>query len=548
MKWYPTRGLWIFLSQFSLVLACSHGAAPVAQPVAPGTLRGTLSLQVTSAKPKTVLFNAAAFAERLDGPLRRELKEHAFELSDNEARQHLIVHVRDAGRGTGTVRFFCELEFYVYSKWPGALDFGRNQGQTADGELSDAAPNLHASFRIENRRREQAGEGTEIDQGAQYCAEQLTTELLKLRERAPALVEASPAPVSTEPGVARAKTPTAPQPPLQFPAAFEVVRSLEVAPGNLTVTPAGQIIVSLHQFFQPEFPVAAVDDSGSLTEFAKDAQLDSVLGVQSDENGVVWLLDNGMKSTKKARLVGYHSVREKVVADIDLTSVMPKDAFFNDLVIDLDHEAAYLADPAGGKNAAIVVVDLKTGKARRLLEGHKSVTPEDIDLVVDGETLEIQRPDGTVQRPRVGVNPLAADARNEWLHFGPMHGSSLYRIRTESLRDPSLSPETLSRAVERFSDKPITDGISIDRKGNVYLGDLPNNAIVRISPAGEMSTIASGPELSWVNDFSFGPDGHLYAVVNQLHRSPPFGRGADLTKPPFLIIKLEPEARGIVGR
>lgn len=114
MKRYPTLGLWIFIGLISLVLACSRGAAPVEAPVAPGTLRGTLSLQVTSSKPQAVLFNAAEFAERLDAPLRRELKAHAFELRDADAREHLIVHVRDAGRGTGTVRFFCDLEFYVY--------------------------------------------------------------------------------------------------------------------------------------------------------------------------------------------------------------------------------------------------------------------------------------------------------------------------------------------------------------------------------------------------------------------------------------------------
>jgi sugar lactone lactonase YvrE len=160
----------------------------------------------------------------------------------------------------------------------------------------------------------------------------------------------------------------------------------------------------------------------------------------------------------------------------------------------------------------------------------------------------MQQPGGAVVRPRVGLNPIAADAHNEWLYFGPMHGTSLYRIKTALLRDGSLSSEKLAQAVERFSEKPITDGISIDDDGNVYLADLPNNAVVSVSKSGEISTIAADPRLSWVDAFSFGPDGELYAVVNQLHLSPPFQGGKDATRAPFLIIKIPTETRGTVGR
>jgi sugar lactone lactonase YvrE len=537
---------WLPFTFLSLSFACSQTSSHVEAPVPPGTLREPIALHVTSAKRPSLLFNSVAFAELLDARARARLKERSFRLKEDGARQHLVVHVREAGRGTGHVRFFCEFEVYVYANLPGPLGFGRNRIQDEKGAVAGERPLLQKSLRIENHRRSQKGSGGELRQGADYCAGELSVELARLRDSALPLVVTTPSEASEPTGEANVASLPGKKPAVA--PAFEIVRRLDVAPGNLTLTPNGRIIVSLHQFFRPNFPVAWVDEKGGLHEFAQEAHLDSVLGVQSDENGVVWMLDNGMKATHRARLVGYHSVRQRVVADIDLTLVMPKDAFFNDLVIDLDHQVAYLADPAGGANAALVIVDLPTGKARRVLEGHKSVIAEDIELVVEGAPLEIERPDGSVLRPRVGLNPIAADKNNEWLYFGPMHGTTLYRVPTAALRDENLSEEALAKAVERFSERPITDGISIDDDGNIYLADLPNNGVVRVSSAGVMTTLARGPELSWVDAFSFGPDGALYAVVNQLHKSAPLNRGKDVTTPPFLVVKLKTEVGGTVGR
>lgn len=511
-------------------------------PPQPGALSGSVSVQFTSSSKELMLWsNSADFSKAMEPAVRRGLKDTKWELSGKAAEQHLVVNVKDSGRGMGKVSAYCDLEIYLYAKWPGELAHSRNPAQDEKGALSNQKPLLHLSLFLEDKRRKRGAGRTALGEGAKYCAKHVVSELNALRETAPpALPVVKKAPTKKPAPVAEAAPPA--------PIDFSVSHELQQGPGNLTVTPMGVLIVSLHQFFDPAYPVAIVAEDGSLSEFAAEAQLDSVLGVQSDENGVVWLLDNGMKSTKKPRLVGYHSVRKKIVADIDLSSVAPPNAFFNDLVIDLDHQTAYLAEPAGGDNAAVVVVDLESGKSRRLLEGHVSVMPEDVDLVVDGKSLELLLPSGKRIQPRVGVNPIAADANNEWLYFGPMHGLSLYRVKTSDLRDPALSKEQLAKRVERFSDKPICDGISMDRDGNIYLGDLAHDALVRISPDGQSRRIATDPRLSWLDAFSFGPDGKLYGVANQLHRSARLHGGKDETIKPFLIVDFVSEAGGVIGR
>ncbi len=347
-----------------------------------------------------------------------------------------------------------------------------------------------------------------------------------------------------------------------FPAAapvLEEVALLEQGPGNIAVTPDGRILVSLHQFFSPRYPVAELTDQGALMPFPNQAwsggdvrsgvALDSVLGIQSDGTGIVWMLDNGMRSGVTPKLVGWDSRHDKLARVIYLNQpVTPENAFVNDLAVDERHDVVYIADPAGGANAALIVVDLTTGLARRVLEGHSSVVPEDVDLVIDGTPVRVKRPDGSVVRPRIGVNPIALDARAEWLYFGPMHGTSLYRLATRDLLDPKLGPQALASRVERHGDKPICDGISMDTAGNIYVTDVGSNALGVIEGDGRYRVLVADTRLSWPDAFSFGPDGYLYTVANQLHRTSVLNAGTEAVDPPYRVFRLRPLAPGVPGR
>jgi sugar lactone lactonase YvrE len=350
--------------------------------------------------------------------------------------------------------------------------------------------------------------------------------------------------------MAWACTHTHPQPEFgeDTAATLEIVAQLDTGPGNITVTPTGIIVVSLHQFYGHDLRVASIDDHGRLRSFAAAANVNSVLGLQADARGVVWLLDNAMRGGTARRLVAWDPSEANLVADIDLTNVTTDQSFLNDLAVDPARNTVYIADPAGGADAAIIVVDVVRRTARRVLQGHQSVIPEDIDLVIDGNPVRIRADDGAEIRPRVGINPIAIDKHGEWLYYGPMHGRSMYRIRTADLRNAGLAPDALATKPERWSDKPICDGISIDNGGNVYLGDLANNAIGVIGSDRKYRVLIADPRLSWVDAFSFGDDGFLYAVVNQLHRSAVLNGGKSTTRPPYLIVKFRPLSGGTIGR
>jgi sugar lactone lactonase YvrE len=350
-----------------------------------------------------------------------------------------------------------------------------------------------------------------------------------------------------------------------LPAAdLEVVAKLPVGPGNITLTPDNRIIMSLHPFYSPDKRVVELVRGGKLLPFpdanwnsgdlSTDDSFDSVLGIQCDGKGVVWMPDNGIRSGSIPRLVGWDTVKNRLARIIHLgppaippQPVFPDNAFFNDLAVDLKNNAIYISHSAI-EDSALIVVDLRTGKARRVLQSHASMVPENTDIVINGKALNFTLPDAGRLKLLIGVNPIALDSSDEWLYYGTMNGNSMYRIRTSVLADAGLTNEQLAQYVERFSEKPICDGISLDNEGNIYISDLESHAIGIIGQDRKYKKLVSDPRISWPESFSFGPDGYLYFVASQLHLSAPLNEGKNKAKPPFYVFRVKALAPGVVGR
>jgi sugar lactone lactonase YvrE len=350
-----------------------------------------------------------------------------------------------------------------------------------------------------------------------------------------------------------------------FASELEVVAQLPVAPGNVTVTPSNRIILTLHPFYSPKLKVVELAKDGSLIPFpnadwhthnAKTTLAwDTVLGIQCDKRGVVWVLDSGTEDGSIPKLVGWDTVRDRLYKVIHLTqpavvlpTILPDSVFVNDLAVDRTNDAIYISHSAGSDESAIIVVDLETSRVRRVLRGHPSVKPENVQLKINGRTLDYTLPDSGRFNLLIGVNPIALDAKDEWLYFAPMNGKSMYRIRTADLLNSQFTDEQLGQKVERFSDKPICDGLSIDNAGNIYISDLQSNTLSVITPNREFKELLTDPRISWLESFSYGPDGFLYFVSSQLHLSAPLNEGKNQAKPPFYVLRTKPLAPGVIGR
>ncbi|VEP15294.1 conserved hypothetical protein [Hyella patelloides LEGE 07179] len=340
--------------------------------------------------------------------------------------------------------------------------------------------------------------------------------------------------------------------------------SSEHPPGNIAITPQGRLIMSQHQFFGAPLRVVEVMDNGSVVAFPNEAWssepnsngvgLHTVLGLRSDENGVVWMLDRAKPASEAdpssgngqpGKIVAWDTINNELYQVIYIPQPIIKDSpFLNDLAVDLEHNAIYITDTAGGNDSALIVVDLNTGFSRRVLEGDRSTRPEDIAMVIDDRTITLAG-----EPAKIGVNPITVDPDNQWVYYAPMSGTSLYRIATADLLDESLSSEELSSKVQRYGDKPICDGITVDGAGNVYITSITDNAIGVVEPSGNYRTLYQDDNLlRWTDGMAFSKDNYVYVTLNQLHNSPPLNNDENAAQPPFYLVRFPALASGKVGR
>ncbi|RMF27272.1 MAG: hypothetical protein D6756_02185, partial [Cyanobacteria bacterium J083] len=176
--------------------------------------------------------------------------------------------------------------------------------------------------------------------------------------------------------------------------------SLNNPPGNIAVTPQGKIILSQHQFFGSPLKVLELLPNGKTKPFPSKTWnkqlnptkigLHNVLGLRADKNGIVWLLDNSPAEGQPGKILAWDTIQDRLHRIIYLpATVMVKNSLLNDLAVDLDHNAIYITDTAPGETSALIVVDLKTGFARRVLQGDKSTIAEDIPMVIDGKIIKL---------------------------------------------------------------------------------------------------------------------------------------------------------------
>ena len=208
---------------------------------------------------------------------------------------------------------------------------------------------------------------------------------------------------------------------------------------------------------------------------AQTELFDTVLGVVIDRFNRLWTIDHGNHGLRAARIVAIDLDTNEILREQRLGSdIAPPGSFLQDLQVSADGNTIVIADASfWRKSPAIIVYDVPTGEARRLLESHPSVSAED-HLIRNGD--RDMKFLGGIVALRGGIDGIALGP--EWLYYAAISGSGLYRVRLRDLRDKSLPPRQLANRVERVGDKPLSDGLSID----VEWTGCDSGRIVRAAP------------------------------------------------------------------
>jgi sugar lactone lactonase YvrE len=327
---------------------------------------------------------------------------------------------------------------------------------------------------------------------------------------------------------------------------YEVAGTVQQQPTGVAISQTDRIFVNFPRHAQIPSPSVGELRDGALIPYP-DAQMNAWDGqpgdsarrcfvcahtVHVDAGDTLWILDPA--NPGHAGVVPGGAKLVKVDLATNLVSriytfdgdVAPAGSYLNKVRIARGH--AFITDSDLG---ALVVLDLETGKARRVLESEPCTKAEPgVSLAIDGQLVKF---------PPVHADGIAIDPGFEHVYFKALIGRTIYRVAVSALLEPTLSPADLGRRVETVAISEPTGGMEFDSQGNLYLTGVQEDAIKVLRPNGHIEFFARAVDFLWPDTIAISRAGDLVFTASQLHLMPGYNDGVDRRTPPYKIFRLK---------
>lgn len=337
---------------------------------------------------------------------------------------------------------------------------------------------------------------------------------------------------------------------------FEIIAEFDgPGPSGIVVLPNGRTFVG--------FPRHAVDHKGatlgelvdgkvvpypssemSLPGNVPERCLVSVHGMTMDRSGRLWLIDDGKRAGQPlqpgaAKIVCIDAATNRVVHKIILKApVLLPDSHMNDLRVSLSHGSqgtVFVTDSSFGTSPGLVIVDVATQRARRVLTRHSAILPETGFLaIVEGEPRRYIP--GHPQLVSGGVDGIALTKDEKRLYFAPLTSRRLYSLSVDLLADPASDDAVLGPAVRDEGEKGVADGLALDDQNRMYTTNYEHDCILRRDPDGSFKMMLRDPR-ALSPDGIFATADHVYCTFGQWNRLAAFNEGKERRVAPYLLIR-----------
>ena len=301
---------------------------------------------------------------------------------------------------------------------------------------------------------------------------------------------------------------------------------------GVAVAPDGRIFVNFPRWEQDvSISVAEVGKTGKLAAYP-DAVWNSfraaepagagqrfvcVQSVTCDRQGNLWVLDPAapglaFEVTGGPKLVQIDLARNQVARTYMFgDSVAPQGSYLNDIRFTPDGHRAVLTN--SGQPGCLVVLDVASGRARRVLDGHPS-TQFQQGLVMTVEGKPLRRLDG--ETAEFSADGIAIDTTGEYVYWQATTGTTMFRAPLKALFDEKLSKSQQGDAVEKFAPTFIADGYWMARSGHLYVTSCADNTVKRMNPDRTFTVVARDSRFNWPDSMAEGADGSIYVTCSHI--------------------------------
>lgn len=323
---------------------------------------------------------------------------------------------------------------------------------------------------------------------------------------------------------------------------IELVKQFDHQVTGISVSETGRVFVNFPRWTEDTaVSVAELTPDGQVTTYPdaewnawRNAKKDEVTpgdhwvcvqSIVADGRGKLWVLDPAAPAQSQlvaggAKLVAIsldtNAVVQTILFDEDAA---PQGSYLNDVRFSNDGAYAFITD--SGVKGALLVVDLASGKAVRVLDGDPT-TQVKKGLVVTADGQPLRRPDG--RGIEFSADGIALSNDGQYLYWQAIKGDTLYRIATSVLLGAGCNGDDVSGQVENFGRNGVADGLLIaSGTERMYITAPEDNAVksrdLAQGPSAPLETVVRDERLRWPDTFSQGPDGTIYLTTSHIQDS-----------------------------
>ena len=324
---------------------------------------------------------------------------------------------------------------------------------------------------------------------------------------------------------------------------------LDYPPGNLAVAPNGHVYFNYHPFAHANrFAEATVFEwaDGQISPFpslAAQKEFRGTFGMTIDQQNRIWFVEPANLDFDHTRLWAFDLQTRRKVLFFEFPGKAAQ--FAQDLRVTADGKQVLLADTGLFRftTPKLYVFSIADQTFQVALDSGPCIQPEDWLM---------QTPYGPHRLAWgllnfvVGLDGIEISTDQNWVYLAAMTSSRLCRVPLAAVLDPSLNPADLAHKVEDLGQKPMSDGITLDKAGHVILTDVEHGGLMAFDLASKKATtLARSKEIIWADGVVTGPDGALYftdsaipAYIGPLAGPP--DRSTLQAHQPYTIYRLRP--------
>lgn len=308
--------------------------------------------------------------------------------------------------------------------------------------------------------------------------------------------------------------------------------------------PAGLALARTGALFITVEPSSSGDDNQLLrmtdgvglpypTSAAQQTDFTAASDVALTSDGRLLVVDHGNYGTATPSLTIYDATSAEKLERYDLSSVAPLGSHVSAVVSTPDGRFALIADAGTWRReAALIIVDTRSGAVRRELVGHPAISAQKIRLTPGSGPMQYFF--GTLTW-RPGLASLSIDPTGEWLYLAATANDGLYRIALSALFDPQQAAVS---ALERYADKPASGAMLAVSADTVLVTDVNEHALLKIGSNRRAQTLVRTSQIRWAADLALQDDGSLLIADSALPLYLMQGEAAVEQAAPYFVLRI----------